>query len=72
LPEFERNGYGFGSARAVLDQGRYTHGFERVLAITSLDNDGFGKLLEKLGFLFVEIATMPDGDAKLYKPGLLN
>lgn len=72
LPEFERNGYGFESARAVLVHGRDTLGFENVLAITSLGNNASGRLLEKLGFLFLEIRTTPDGDVKLYKIDLLD
>ncbi len=72
LPEFERRGYGFESARAMLDHGRDTLGFESVLAITSLDNDASGRLLEKLGFVFGGIIPMPDGNVKLYRIDLLN
>ncbi|MFM9904921.1 MAG: GNAT family N-acetyltransferase [Pyrinomonadaceae bacterium] len=62
LPEHEGKGYGFESARAVLDYGKHTLGFSRVLAITSQDNDVSGKLLEKLGFAFDGVKSMPDGE----------
>ena len=52
LPEFERLGYGFESADAVMKYGRETLGFTQILAITSQDNDVSGRLLEKLGFTF--------------------
>jgi [ribosomal protein S5]-alanine N-acetyltransferase len=68
LPEFEGKGYGFESAAAVMQYGRDVLGFSRVLAITSLDNDVSGKLLEKLGFTFNRIFTNPDGeDLKLFE-----
>lgn len=50
LPQFERKGYGFESAKAMMQYGREQFGFERLLAITSLDNDASGNLLKKLGF----------------------
>lgn len=62
LPEFEGKGYGFESANAMLQFGRDALGFSRVLAITSLNNEVSGKLLEKLGFEFERLATMPDGE----------
>ena len=62
LPEYERLGYGFESAAAVMEFGSETLGFSRVLAITSQDNDASGKLLEKLGFAFDGIEAMPNGE----------
>jgi len=61
LPEFERKGYGFESATAVMKYGREVLGFDEVLAITSLDNDASGKLLAKLGFI-LEGRTEMDGE----------
>lgn len=66
LPEFERNGYGFESAAAMLDYGRDTLGFSRVSAITSLDNDASGRLLLKLGFVFDRQMETPEESLKLY------
>jgi len=62
LPQYEKQGYGFESAKAVLDYGRETLGFSHVLAITSQDNAVSGKLLQKLGFAFDRILATPDGE----------
>jgi RimJ/RimL family protein N-acetyltransferase len=59
LPEFERKGYAFESARAVMEYGRKELGLERVLAITTQDNESSGRLLEKLGFKFDGLITQP-------------
>lgn len=68
LPEFERNGYGMESATAMLEYGRDTLGFVIVRAITSIDNDASGSLLEKLGFEFDRLIDSPEGEhLKLYK-----
>lgn len=65
LPQHERKGYGFESASAVMRFGRETLGFGRVLAITSLDNDGSGRLLEKLGFTFNSLISLPHDNEEL-------
>jgi RimJ/RimL family protein N-acetyltransferase len=52
LPEHERRGYGYESASAILDHGRRTLGFSDVYAITTLDNEASGRLLERLGFSY--------------------
>ena len=71
LPEYEGQGYGFESAKAILEYGRDTLGFSRVLAITSQDNEVSGKLLEKLGFTFDRIFATPEGeDLKLFEKQL--
>ncbi len=60
LPQYEKNGYGFESALAVMQYGKNTLHLQRILAITSLDNESSGKLLEKIGFAFdrdVDIGT---------------
>lgn len=66
LPEYERQGYGFESAAAVMKYGRETFGFKTVLAITSLDNDASGHLLEKLGFSFDRVIGSGGEQLKLY------
>lgn len=66
LPEFERQGYGLESASAMMEYGRSALGFDRVLAITSLDNDASGNLLEKLGFKFNRSQDLGDGPIKLF------
>lgn len=67
LPEHERCGYGYESAKAVIEHGKASLSLGRVLAITSQDNDASGKLLEKLGFRFDCSEVMPDGESlKVY------
>lgn len=62
LPQYESLGYGFESAAAMLSYGRNTLGFQRVLAITTHDNDVSGKLLTKLGFKLSGNFTSPKGE----------
>ena len=62
LPQFEKKGYGFESATALMTYGREVLNFERVLAITSLDNESSGRLLKKLGFTLDEIIDTPEGE----------
>jgi RimJ/RimL family protein N-acetyltransferase len=62
LPQYEKNGYGFESASAVMQYGHKTLNFECVLAITSPDNEASGKLLLKLGFAFERFVHSPDGE----------
>ena len=71
LPEFEGKGYGFESAKAIMDFGRDTLGITDLFAITSQDNEVSGKLLAKLGFTFGELISMPNGETlKLFKTHL--
>ena len=60
LPEHRGAGYAGEAAAACIRQAE-TLGLRRIVAITSLDNDSSGKLLEKLGFRLeremVEAAT---------------
>jgi len=71
LPEFEGRGYGFESAKAVLQYGRDRLGLSNVLAITSQDNDVSVKLLKKLGFTFDKLYTTSEGeDLKLFEKQL--
>ena len=58
LPDFWKQGFGLESATAVLNDARERLGRQRILAITSLDNEASIKLLERLGFRFEKIATL--------------
>ena len=69
LPEFEGKGYGFESATAVIEYGRDVLGFDKVLAITSLDNAASEKLLTKLGFTFDETIDLNGESLKLFVNG---
>lgn len=62
LPQFEKKGYAFESASAVMKYGEEVLGFKEVLAITTQDNESSGRLLEKLGFSFDELIEMPNGE----------
>jgi RimJ/RimL family protein N-acetyltransferase len=52
LPAFRGKGYGYEAGVAALDYGVHELGLERIVAITSPDNDASGKLLRRLGFEF--------------------
>ncbi len=69
LPECEGKGYGFESATAVMEYGRDVLGFDKVLAITSLDNAASEKLLTKLGFTFDKTIDLNAEPLKLFVNG---
>jgi len=66
LPQFEKNGYAFEAAKAVMAHGREKLGLARILAITTLDNKASGRLLEKIGFAFEKEIEMGGEVLKLY------
>lgn len=61
LPEFWRNGFAFEAAAALLEDARQRLKLERILAITSLDNEASIKLLHRLGFRFDKVITLAAG-----------
>ncbi|HSE27336.1 MAG TPA: GNAT family N-acetyltransferase [Gemmatimonadales bacterium] len=71
LPEHRRKGYAAEAAGATLAWGRDAMGLQRILAITSLDNEASGRLLGKLGFRFERIVTLPGDpeELRLYATG---
>jgi RimJ/RimL family protein N-acetyltransferase len=58
LPEFWNQGFALEAATAVLQDARERLRLERILAITSLDNDASIKLLQRLGFTFDSVITL--------------
>jgi RimJ/RimL family protein N-acetyltransferase len=58
LPEFYQKGFAFESASAVMEHGRRDFGLNRIVAITSPDNNASARLLEKLGFNFEKIIKL--------------
>jgi RimJ/RimL family protein N-acetyltransferase len=61
LPNYWSQGYAFESTSAILTYAREVLRLERILAITSPDNDPSIKLLEKLGLKFESfIKLSPD------------
>lgn len=65
LPQFERKGFAFESAEAVMKYGREKLNLRKVLAITTQNNEGSIRLLEKLGFKFERLVKMPHDDEEL-------
>ncbi len=66
LPQFERKGYAFESADAVMRYAKETLKLPRVLAITTLDNESSGSLLHKLNFVFEREIQLGDETLKLF------
>ena len=63
LPDFWNKGFAFEAATAVLQDARETLRLERILAITSLDNDASINLLQRLGFRFEKVIRLSaDGE----------
>jgi len=61
MPDFWNKGFAFEAAAAVLQDARDRLKLERILAITSLDNEASIKLLGRLGFKFDRITRLaPD------------
>jgi RimJ/RimL family protein N-acetyltransferase len=58
LPDVWNQGFGFEAATAVLHDARERLELDRVLAITSLDNEASIKLLERLGFRFERVTKL--------------
>jgi RimJ/RimL family protein N-acetyltransferase len=65
LPQFWGNGYAFESAAAVLSYGRDVLGLGRIVAITSPDNDGSIRVLEKLGMQFEGMIQLADSEPEV-------
>lgn len=66
LPQFEKRGYAFEAAFAMMRYGRETLGLTRVLAITTLDNAASGRLLEKIGLAFEREIHLGDETLRLF------
>jgi len=62
LPEHEGKGYGTESSIAMLEHGRGVLNFQRVFAITTLENFASIRLLEKLGFTLDRVIDTPEGE----------
>lgn len=58
LPRFRSRGYAFEAAAACLAYARDALGLERVVAITTADNEISARLLEKLGLRFEKLVTV--------------
>jgi RimJ/RimL family protein N-acetyltransferase len=58
LPDFWNKGFAFEAAAAVLTDARERLRLQRILAITSLDNEASIKLLQRLGFRFESVIEL--------------
>ena len=65
LPAYWNLGYAFESAAAVMDHARNVLGFDRILAITSPDNEASAKLLGKIGLRFEGLIKLSDDAAEV-------
>jgi|SRR5829696_3918000 len=60
LPEFWKQGFAFEAATGMLQDARERSRLQRILAITSLDNDASIKLLQRLGFKFEKVTRLAE------------
>ena len=65
LPEYWQLGYAFESAAAVMTYARRVLGLNRILAITSPDNEASEKLLGKIGFRFERLIQLSEGSPEV-------
>ncbi len=65
LPEFRGNGYALEAASAVLNHARTILRLNRILAVTSPDNHGSIRILEKLGLSFEKMISLSDDDPSI-------
>lgn len=65
LPQYWLKGYAFESASAVLDYGRNTLGLKRIAGITTPDNHGSIRVLEKMGLKFEKMIKLSEDDIEL-------
>src|ERR1700722_4912000 len=70
LEKFRRKGFAYESAAAVMEYGRNKLGLKRIVAITSPDNEGSIRVLEKIGLQFEKMIRMPGSDenTRLFVP----
>lgn len=60
LPKYWGSGYAYEAASAVMAYGKNVLGLNRIVAVTSADNDSSAKLLEKLGLRFEGMMKLSD------------
>jgi RimJ/RimL family protein N-acetyltransferase len=70
LEKFWGKGFAYESAAAVMEYGRSVLGINRIVAITSPDNEGSIRVLSKLGLRFERMIRLPgsDEDTRLFVP----
>ncbi|MCP5094178.1 MAG: GNAT family N-acetyltransferase [Chloroflexi bacterium] len=70
MPQFWGKGYASEAGTAVLYYGTNRLNLPRIIAITSPDNHGSIRVLEKIGLIFDKMITLPGvgGESKLFIP----
>jgi RimJ/RimL family protein N-acetyltransferase len=58
LEQYWSRGYTFEAATLILTDAQSRLGLRRILAITSIDNSASERVLQKLGFAFMRVATL--------------
>jgi len=68
LPAYRAQGYAFEAAQATLAYGRDLLGLNRIVAITSQENEASIRLLEKLGLRYERALRLPNDteEVRLY------
>jgi len=68
LPDYRTRGYAYEAAAATMTYGKEVLKLERIVAITSPDNEASGRLLEKLGLRFEHTIRLSEGadEVKLF------
>lgn len=69
LDQHAGQGYAFEAAQAVMAHGREVLGLQRIVAITSVDNDRSIRLLEKIGLRFEKLIPIKGEQVKLFATG---
>lgn len=72
LPQYEKKGYAYESVNKILQAAKDEFNLKEVKAITTKENKGSQKLLDKLGMTFQKIINIPNDnvDLMLYKISL--
>ncbi len=65
LPQYWSKGYAFESASAVLAYGRNNLGLKRIAGITTPDNHGSIRVLEKIGLKFEKMVKLSEDGIEL-------
>jgi RimJ/RimL family protein N-acetyltransferase len=65
LPAYEKQGYALEAASKMKEVGRSHFGLTKISAITTKENIGSQKLLEKLGLTFVKIIRLAEDSEDL-------
>ena len=65
LPQYWSKGYAVESASAVLEYARSALGLNRILGITTPDNNSSIRVLEKIGLKFEKLVRLSEDDVEL-------